>query len=66
MMLYTGRDQAPRMGDAARGAHEERRTFARRIDCDSAPRPAASYAPARGGAPRDGDSWERSRPGYGR
>jgi hypothetical protein len=64
-MLYTGRDQAPQMGDA-RGAHEERRTFARRIDCDSAPRPAASCGPARGGAPRDRDFWERSRPGYGR
>ena len=66
MMLYTGRDQAPRMGDAPRAAYEERRTFARRIDCDSSPRPAASHAPARGGAPREREGWESSRRGYGR
>ncbi len=65
-MLYTGRDQAPPMGNAARGAHQERRAVARRIDCDSAPRTAASYAPARGGAPRERDFGVRSRPGYGR
>ena len=31
-MLYTGRDQNPRMGEPARV--EERRTFTRRIDCE--------------------------------
>jgi hypothetical protein len=65
MMLYTGREQDTRAGDAARAVREERRTFTRRIDCDSSPRHAASYAPARGGAPRDRDGWERSRRGYG-
>lgn len=64
-MLYMG-DQDVRPGDSARAKLEERRTFARRIDCDSAPRQAAAYASARGGAPRDHDAWERSRPGYGR
>jgi hypothetical protein len=32
MMLYTGRDQNPRV-DAARAPAAERRTFSRRIDC---------------------------------
>jgi hypothetical protein len=65
-MLYTGREQAPRMGDAPRGAHEERRTFARRIDCDSSSRTRAGDAPTRGGSIRESDAWERSRRGYGR
>lgn len=65
-MLYTGSDQAPRMGDPPRGADEERRTFTRRIDCDASPRVGAGDAPVRGGAPRENDAWERSRPGYGR
>ena len=64
-MLYTGRDQDTQTGDRARAVREERRTFARRIDCDSSPRQAASCAPVRGGAPRDRDGWERSRRGYG-
>lgn len=64
-MLYTGRDQDVRMGDTAGTVLQERRRFARRIDCDSSPRQAASYAPARGGAPRDRDGWERARRGYG-
>jgi hypothetical protein len=66
MMLYTGSEQAARMGDPARGTNEERRTFARRIDCDSSPRTRSGDAPARGGAPRESDGWERSRTGYGR
>jgi hypothetical protein len=65
MMLYTGRDQDTHTGDRARAVREERRTFARRIDCDSSPRQAASYAPSRGGASRGRDEWERSRRGYG-
>jgi hypothetical protein len=66
MMRYTGSDQARRMGDPPRGAHEERRTFARRIDCDSSPHTRAGDAPARGGSTRESDAWERSRRGYGR
>jgi hypothetical protein len=66
MMLYGGRDQAQPMGDPARGAHEERRTFARRIDCDSSPRTRAGDAPTRGGSVRERDGWERSRRGHGR
>jgi hypothetical protein len=31
-MLYTGRNENPRMGEAPRT--EERRTFTRRIDCE--------------------------------
>ena len=62
-MLYTGSDQAQRMGDPAR---DERRTFARRIDCDTQPRQQAYGAPARGGSIRESDAWERSRRGYGR
>jgi hypothetical protein len=53
------------MGDTAGTVLQERRRFARRIDCDSSPRQAASYAPSRGGAPRDRDGWERARRGYG-
>jgi hypothetical protein len=34
MMLYSGREQTPRMGDPARAGAEERRAFPRRIDCD--------------------------------
>ncbi len=64
-MLYTGSEQDVRMGDAAGAVLQERRSFARRIDCDSSPRQAASYAPSRGGAPRDREGWERSRRGYG-
>lgn len=33
-MLYSGREQTPRMGDPARAGAEERRAFPRRIDCD--------------------------------
>ena len=65
-MLYSGREQDVRRDEPSRTAHEERRTFARRIDCDSQARPAVQYAPARGGAPRDSEAWERSRRGYGR
>lgn len=65
-MLYTGSDQATRMGDPARGPSEARRTFSRRIDCDSSPRTRASDTPARGGSIRESDAWERSRRGYGR
>lgn len=36
-MLYTGREQNPRM-DPARTPAEERRTFSRRIDCADAGR----------------------------
>ncbi|HEX2077761.1 MAG TPA: hypothetical protein VHG08_08635 [Longimicrobium sp.] len=63
MMLFTAGEHDRRMGDPARPAHQEERRFARRIDCDSARRPAAQPAPARGGAPRADDTWERSRPG---
>jgi|GEM_PF-6195115 len=66
MMRYTGSDQVQAMGDPAGGARDERRSFARRIDCDSSPRQQASYTPARGGAPRDRGAWERSPRGYGR
>lgn len=65
-MVYTGRDQAPRMGDPARAARDDQRTFARRIDCDSAPRPGAYSGGGRGGPRTDGGTWERSRTGYGR
>lgn len=65
-MLYTGSEQAVRAGSPADATPDARRTFARRIDCDSLPRQAAAYAPARGGAPREPDGWERPRPGYGR
>ena len=33
-MLYSGREQNPRMGDPARTGADERRAFARRIDCE--------------------------------
>jgi hypothetical protein len=65
-MRYTGSDQAQRMGDPAGGARDERRTFSRRIDCDSSPRTRVGDAPARGGSIRESDAWERSRRGYGR
>ena len=65
-MLYTGRDQDVRMGDTAGTVIQERRTFARRIDCDSSPRARVSDATARVRAPWEHDGWERSRPGYGR
>lgn len=65
-MLYTGSDQAQRIGDPAGGARDEQRTFSRRIDCDSSPRTRAGDAPARGGSIRESDAWERSRRGYGR
>jgi hypothetical protein len=64
-MRYTGMDHDARTGDPARTVLDERRTFARRIDCDASPRQAAGCAPARVGAPRDGEGWERSRRGYG-
>jgi hypothetical protein len=66
MMLYTGSDQAHRMGDPSRADRQERRTFARRIDCDPSPRARTGDAPARGGSIRESDAWERSRRGYGR
>jgi hypothetical protein len=62
-MLVTAGEHDPRMGDAALPAHQEERRFARRIDCDSARRPAAQPAPVRGAPPRADDAWERSRPG---
>ncbi|HEU4885372.1 MAG TPA: hypothetical protein VFT45_24200 [Longimicrobium sp.] len=65
-MLYTGSDQARRMGDPPCGTDDDRRRFARRIDCDSFPRTRTGDAPARGGAIRESDAWERSRRGYGR
>lgn len=65
-MLYSGSDQAHRMGDPPRADREERGTFARRIDCDSSPRTRAGDAPARGGCIRERGAWERSRRGYGR
>jgi hypothetical protein len=64
-MLYTGSDQTTRGADRT-DALDPRRTFTRRIDCDSAPRTAAVYASARGGARLEHGAWERSRPGYGR
>jgi hypothetical protein len=66
MMLYTGSDQAGRMGDPPRGTDDEPRSFARRIDCDSSPRTRTGDTPARGGSIRESDAWERSRRGYGR
>jgi hypothetical protein len=66
MMLYSGSDQAHRMGDPPRAGGEERRTFARRIDCDASPRTRAGEVPARGGSIRESGAWERSRRGYGR
>jgi hypothetical protein len=65
-MLYTGSDQAHRMGDPPCGTGDERRSFARRIDCDAAPRTRTGGTPARGGSIRDSGAWERSRRGYGR
>ena len=65
-MLYTRSEQAVRMNVPADATPDARRTFARRIDCDSSPRQAAAYAPSRGGAPREPDTWERARRGYGR
>lgn len=63
-MLYTGSDQARRMGDPPRADREERRTFSRRIDCDSSPRTRAGDAPARVESIRESDAWKRSRRGY--
>ena len=60
-MLYTGRDQDPRVGEPARG--EERRAFTRRIDCEDTrrARPAETVAePAR----RDLRSAPGGRRGY--
>lgn len=65
-MPYTGSDQAHRMGDPTRGTHEERRTFARRIDCDSSPRTRMGDAPARGGSVRERDAWKGSHRAYAR
>ena len=45
-MLYSGRDQDPRMGDPARTAADERRAFARRIDCDDTGRARQAVNPA--------------------
>jgi hypothetical protein len=38
MMLYTGREPNPRMGEPLRAPAEERRTYSRRIDCCDAGR----------------------------
>lgn len=40
MMLYTGRDQALHGGEPQRKPLEERRTYARRIDCSDSGRRA--------------------------
>lgn len=45
-MLYSGRDQDPRMGDPARTAADERRAFARRIDCDDTGRARQAVNPS--------------------
>jgi hypothetical protein len=45
-MLYSGRDQDRRMGDPVRTIAEERRAFARRIDCDDAGRARQAVNPA--------------------
>ncbi|MBW3571369.1 MAG: hypothetical protein KY467_09700 [Gemmatimonadetes bacterium] len=65
-MLYTGGDQTRRMGDPARGARDEQRRFARRIDCDPSPRQEARGASGRGGSIRERGAWEQSRRGGGR
>ena len=64
MVLYPGSDQTYRMGDPPRADRQERRTFARRIDCDPSPRTRAGDAPARGESIRESGAWERSRRGY--
>lgn len=64
-MLYTGSDQPVRMADRP-DAPDTRRTFSRRIDCDSRPRQAAASGALRGGAVREPDAWERARRGYAR
>lgn len=64
-MLYTGSEQTHRMGDPPRADRQERRTFARRIDCDPSPRTRTGDARARGGSIRESGAWERSRRGYG-
>lgn len=65
-MLYPGSEQSARTGDPAGRAPDARRTFARRIDCEPAPRQAAVHASPRGGTPREHDAGERSRRAYGR
>ncbi|HEU0298328.1 MAG TPA: hypothetical protein VFR37_02715 [Longimicrobium sp.] len=62
-MLVPAGEHDRGMGDPARPAEHEERRFARRIDCDDAPRPAPQPLPVRGGAPRGDDAWERSRRG---
>ena len=53
-MPYPYTDPGARMGDPARTPADERRTFARRIDCDSAARGAADpYTVARATGRRD-------------
>ncbi|HEU0016414.1 MAG TPA: hypothetical protein VFQ45_22230 [Longimicrobium sp.] len=52
-------------GDRYAAAAQERRTFARRIDCADSRGMRASYAPARGGEPREPDRWERARREHG-
>lgn len=45
-MLYTGRDQDPRMGDPTRTKADERRAFSRRIDCDDTGRARRAVNPS--------------------
>jgi hypothetical protein len=51
-MLYTHREQNPRMGDP-RAAADERRAFSRRIDCDGTGRSAQPVNPSAGLDRRD-------------
>lgn len=50
-MMYPGQDLHPRM-DAARAPADERRAFARRIDCDEAGRNRQPVNPSAGGMNR--------------
>lgn len=45
-MLYQGRDQDRRTGEPARTIADERRAYARRIDCDDAGRARQAVNPA--------------------
>lgn len=49
-MLYQGTNQDRRMGDPARSITEERRAYARRIDCDDAGRARTAVNPVAAGA----------------
>lgn len=50
-MLYSGREQTPRM-DSPRAAADERRAFSRRIDCAEAGRARQPVNPSPGGSPK--------------